>query len=161
MIDIIWTLNIGYVSHMQKSQVIAIYALVASVLLVASVFAVLTIQWSMRGTGSIKGVGLGVYWDLQCTNATSSLEFGLLEPGSSKNFDLYLRNEGDLDLNLSMTSENWDPAEATNYLTLTWNREGQQISPDGVIGCVITLSVSEDIQGISSFSVDIIISGTS
>jgi len=144
---------------MQKSQVIAIYALVVSVLLVASVFAVLTIQWSMRGTGSIKGVGLGVYWDPECTNATSSLEFGLLAPGSSKIFDLYLRNEGDLDLTLNMTAENWDPAEATNYMTLTWNREGQQVSPDEVIGFVITLSVSEDIQGISSFSLDIIISG--
>ena len=144
---------------MQKSQIIAIYALVASVLLVASIMAVLTIQWSMRGTGSIKGVGLGVYWDPECTNASSSLDFGLLAPGSSKNFNLYLRNEGDLDLNLSMTSENWDPAGAIDYLTLTWNREGQQISPEGVIGCVITLSVSEDIQGISSFSLDIIISG--
>jgi len=161
MIDIIGHLNIGYVSHMQKSQVIAIYALVVSVLLVSSVIAVLTIQWSMLGTGSIKGVGLGVYWDLQCTNATSSLEFGLLAPGSSKNFDLYLRNEGDSDINLSMTSENWDPANATDYLTLTWNREGQQISPDEVLGFVITLSVSESIQGISSFSLDIIISGTS
>jgi len=161
MIDNIGNHNIEYVSHMQKSQVIAIYVLVVSVLLVASVFAVLTIQWSMRGTGSIKGVGLGVYWDPECTNATSSLEFGLLASGSSKNFDLYLRNEGDLDLNLNMTSENWDPAEATDYLTLTWNREGQQISPDGVMGCVITLSVSEDIEGIGSFSLDIIISGIS
>ena len=159
MIDIIENLNIGYVSHVQKSQVVAIYALVISVLLVASVLAVLTIQWSMQGTGSIKGVGLGVYWDPECTNATSSLEFGLLEPGSSKNFTLYLRNEGNSTLNLSMTSENWDPAGAPDYMTLTWNREGQQISLDGVIGCVITLSVSEDIQGISSFSLDIIISG--
>lgn len=159
MIDIIENLNIEYVSHMERSQVIAIYALVASVLLVTSVLAVLTIQWSMRGTGSVKGVGLGVYWDLECTNATSSLDFGLLASGSSKNFDLYLRNEGDLDITLSMTSENWDPANAADYLTLSWNREGQQIGPDGVMGCVITLSVSEDIQGISSFSLDIIISG--
>ncbi len=147
--------------YIQRSQVIAIFTLAASVLLIASVFAMLTIQWSIRGIGSIKGIGLGVYWDPECTNATSFLEFGLLAPGSSKNFALYLRNEGDLDLNLSMTSENWDPANATDYLTLTWNREGQQISPDEVIGCVITLSVSEDSQGISSFSLDIIISGTS
>lgn len=146
---------------MERSQVLTIYALAASGLLVTGILAVLTAQWYMRGTGSIRGVGLGVYWDPECTNATSSLEFGLLTPGSSKDFDLYLRNEGDLDLNLSMTSENWDPSNATDYLTLTWNREGQQISPDEVIACVITLSVSEDIQGISSFSLDIIVSGTS
>lgn len=146
---------------MQRSQVIAIYAVVASVLLVTAILAVLTVQWSMQGTGSIRGVGLGVYWDPECTNATSSLDFGLLTPGSSRDFDLYLRNEGDLDLNLSMTSENWDSANATDYLTLTWDREGQQIIPDEVIACVITLYVSEDIEGISSFSLDIIVSGIS
>ncbi len=59
-----------------------------------------------------------------------------------------------------MASENWNPASATDYMTLTWNREGQQISPDEVVGFVITLSVSENVQGISSFSFDTIISGT-
>jgi hypothetical protein len=144
---------------MNKSQTIPILVLVASAL-VASTLALLTIQWNMRGTGSIKGVGLGVYWDPQCTNAASSLEFGELEPGSSKNFALYIRNEGTTVLTLNMTSENWDPANAADYLILTWNREAQQIDPDEVVGCVITLSVSQNIQGISSFSMDIIISGT-
>ncbi|MFX0080047.1 MAG: hypothetical protein ACFE8O_12495 [Candidatus Hermodarchaeota archaeon] len=144
---------------MNKSQTIAILVLVASVL-VASTLALLTIQWSMRGTGSIKGVGLGVYWDPQCTDATSSLEFGQLEPGSSKNFALYIRNEGNTLLTLNIVSENWDPANAADYMTLTWNREGQQIDPDEIMGCTITLSVSPNIQGISSFSLDIIISGT-
>jgi len=143
---------------MNKSQTIAILVVVASVL-VASTLALLTIQWSMHGSGSIKGVGLGVYWDPQCTNATSSLEFGQLEPGSPKNFALYIRNEGNTALTLNMTSENWDPANAADYMALTWNREGQQIDPDEIIGCTITLYVSQNIQGISSFSLDIIISG--
>jgi len=145
---------------MHKSQALAIYALVASVLAVSAVTALLTTQKTILGTGSIKGVGLGVYWDLQCTNATSSLDFGQLEPGSSKNFTLYLKNEGNSALTLNITSENWNPASAADYITLTWNREGQQVSPDEVIGFVITLSVSENITGISSFSLDIIISGT-
>lgn len=145
---------------MRKSQVIAVNALVAFVFLATVTFALLTTQKTIPGTGSIKGVGLGVYWDLPCTNATSSLDFGQLEPGSSKNFTLYLKNEGNSVLTLNMTSENWSPANAADYMTLTWNREGQQISPDEVIAFVITLSVSEDITGISSFSLDIIISGT-
>ncbi len=145
---------------MHKIQVIAVYALVASVFLTTITFALLTTQRTIHSTGSIKGVGLGVYWDSQCTNATSSLDFGQLEPGSSKNIPLYLKNEGNSALTLNMTSENWDPANAIDYMTLTWNREGQQISPDEVIGFVITLSVSGNVQGISSFSLDIIISGT-
>lgn len=147
------------VTPMQRSQVTAIYVLVGSVLLVTSILAVLTVQWRMHGTGSVKGAGLGVYWDPECTDAASSLDFGLLELGFSKNFTLYLKNEGNIDLNLSMTSENWNPATAMDYMNLTWNREGQQIGPDELIGCVLTLSVLEDVQGVSSFTLDIIISG--
>ena len=144
---------------MQRSQILVIYVLVASVL-VASTFALLTIQKNIQGSGSVKGVGLGVYWDLQCKNATSSIDFGLLDPGSYKDFTLYLKNEGNTVLTLNMTSKNWNPIEAANYMSLTWNREGQQVSPDQVISFVIRLSVSSNIQDISSFSLDITISGT-
>jgi len=145
---------------MQKSQALAIYALVASVLVVCAVFALLITRVPLQGTGSIKAVGLGLYWNPECTNSTSSLPFGLLEPASSKNFTLYLRNEGNSAVTLNMTVVNWSPPSAGDYMTLTWNREGQNISPDEVKDFVITLSVSENVRGISSFSLDIIISGT-
>jgi hypothetical protein len=144
----------------QRSQLIAIYVLVAAVLSVVSILAVLTVQWGIDGSGSVEGVGLGVYWDPECTSVTSSLDFGLLEPGSSKSFSLYVRNEGEAPLGLSMTSENWDPANVEDYLTLTWDLEGQKFGPDEVRACMITISVFEDIQGVDSFSLDIIISGT-
>jgi len=145
---------------MQKTQALTIYALIASLLAVGAVTAVLTSQKTISGSGSIKSVGLGVYWDQKCTNATSSLNFGQMEPGSSKNFTLYLKNEGNSVLTLSMTSQNWNPATASNYMTLTWNRQGQQVNPNSVITFVITLTISGSIQGISTYSFDIIISGT-
>jgi len=145
---------------MQKSEALAIYALVITVIAISTVTALLTTQRTIQGSGSIKGVGLGIYWDLACTNTTSSLDFGQLEPGSSKNFTLFLRNEGNSALTLNMTTENWNPTNAADYLTLTWNREGQQVNPDEVVGFVIILYVSEDITGISTFSFDIIVSGT-
>jgi len=145
---------------MRKTQALTIYALIASLLAVGAVTAVLTSQKTISGSGSIKSVGLGVYWDQKCTNATSSLNFGQMEPGSSKNFTLYLKNEGNSVLTLSMTSQNWNPATASNYMTLTWNRQGQQVNPNSVISFVITLTISGSIQGISTYSFDIIISGT-
>jgi hypothetical protein len=144
---------------MHRSQVLMIYVLVASVL-VASTFAVITIQRNIPGAGSIKGVGLGVYWDPQCNNETSSIEFGLLEAGSQKDFTLYLENEGNTDLTLSMTTKNWNPTEASDYIGLTWNREGQEIGAGQVISLVISLSVSPNIQDVSSFNLDITLFGT-
>lgn len=147
----------GYV---QKTQALVIYTIVVSFIAVSVPYALLTTQRTIKGTGTIKGVGIGVYWDLQCTNATSSLDWGLLEPGSQKSFTLYLKNQGNSVLVLSMASENWNPSSAIDYMTLAWNREGQQINPDEVTEFVITLFVSEDVQGISAFSFDTVISGT-
>lgn len=145
---------------MRKAQALVIYLSAISFFMVGASYALLTTQETIQGTGSIKGMGFGIYWDQQCTAATSSLDWGLLEPGSSTDFTLYLRNEGNSALTLSMASENWSPANATDYLTLTWNREGQQVNPDEVLKFVITLTVSADIQNIDSFSFDITISGT-
>jgi len=143
---------------MQKTYVLAICVLAVSVL-VAGTAALLVIPKNIHSTGSIKALGLGVYRDPQCVNATSSLDFGSLEPGFSKNFTLYLRNEGNSPLTLNMTWKNWNPLNAANYITLAWNREGQQIVQNEVISFVITVSVSSSIQGISSFELDIVISG--
>jgi len=143
-----------------RFQTLAVYAVIATALAATSVTALLTAQKTISGTGSIQTVGVGVYWDQKCTNATSSLNFGLMAPGSSKNFTLYLKNTGNSILTLSMTTKNWNPTNASNYMTLSWNREGQQINPNQVIAFVITLSVATNVQGISSFSFDTIISGT-
>ncbi len=145
---------------MHKSQALAITALIASVIAATSVMALLTTQRTISGAGAIKAVGVGVYWDSACTNETSSLDFGLLEAGGSKSFTLYLKNNGNSPLTLNMTSQNWSPSSAPSYMSLTWTREGQQISPDQVIQFVITLSVSSSVTGISSFSFDIVITGT-
>lgn len=147
-------------SKIHKSKALVIYALVVSIVAAGAVTALLTTRKTISGSGFIKGVAIGVYWDLECTNVTSSLTFGMLEPGSSKTFTLYLKNEGNSALTLNMTSKNWNPANATDYMTLTWNREGQLISLDEVLNFTITLSVSEDITGISTYSFDIVISGT-
>lgn len=145
---------------MHKSQALAITALIASVIAATSVMALLTTQRTISGAGAIKAVGVGVYWDSACTNETSSLDFGLLEAGGSKSFTLYLKNNGNSPLTLNMTRQNWSPSSASSYMSLTWNREGQQISPDQVIQFVITLSVSSSVTDISSFSFDIVITGT-
>lgn len=144
---------------MNRAQSIAVSTVIASVLVVGAVVALLITQTTIDGGGSIKAVGLGVYWDSACTNATSTLDFGQLEPGASSDFTLYLRNEGNSALTLSMTTDNWVPGNAPDYLTLTWNREGQLVDPDEVMSFVLTLTAAADAQDINSFSLDIIISG--
>ena len=144
---------------MYKPLTLVVVVLTASVL-VASTFALLTIQRDIPGSGSIRGAGVGVYWDSVCNSPVSSIDFGLLEAGSQKDFTFYLRNEGNTDISLNMTSKNWDPIDAADYMSLTWNREGQQMRPDQVTSCLMTLSVSPNIQDITSYALTITITAT-
>lgn len=115
---------------------------------------------TISNVGSLKAIGVGVYWDSSCSNAVSSINWGALEPGTTKTFTIYIRNEGNVPVKLSMTTNNWNPPSATSYITLSWDRENHVLAAGSIVSAVLTLSVSSNINGITSFNFDIIISGT-
>lgn len=121
---------------------------------------VLTSNKTIQSSGTVKAVNVGVYWNSGCTNVTSSINWGMLSPGGSKNYTLYVKNEGTVALKLSLSTQNWNPASASTYMTLSWNREAQVLTAGLVTSATLTLSVSSSTSGITSFSMDIVIVGT-
>jgi hypothetical protein len=116
----------------------------------------------LSSTGSIQtSAEIGVYSNFQCTNPLTSLSWGTLEPGESQAIVCYIKNEGTSALTLSMYPSAWNPPEAQNYLTLTWNYNGNPISPDASVQVTFTLSVDASIEDITTFSFDVNIIGTS
>lgn len=107
--------------------------------------------------GSVKGVGVGIYWDYTCTNTASSINWGVLDPGSNKTVTVYIRNEGNAVATLSETTQNWNPSSASKYLTLNWNYAGQTMSVNQVLQVKLTLTVSPTISEITGFNFDIMI----
>jgi hypothetical protein len=124
------------------------------------VFGLLSSSRSVQSFGTVKAVNIAVYWDSNCKNATSTINWGMLSPGEIKNVTIYLRNEGNVALRLNLTTQNWSPLNASNYIKLVWNREGQTIYAGSVITATLTLSISQGIVGITNFSFDITLSGT-
>lgn len=110
---------------------------------------------TISNTGSVKGVGVGIYWNSACTNQTSKIDWGLIDPGSAKTFIVYVRNEGNTATTLSKFAENWNPSTAANYLSLNWNYAQQTLSVNQVLQIKLTLAVSSSISGITNFSFDI------
>lgn len=109
---------------------------------------------TISNAGSVKGVGVGIYWNSACTNQTSSINWGLLESGSDKTVTVYIRNEGNAPATLSKTTQNWNPSTASSYMTLNWNYAGQTLSVNQVLQVKLTLVVSSTISGITNFSFD-------
>ena len=115
---------------------------------------------TITNQGNVSSIGVGVYWESSCTTEVTTIDWGYLQPGSTKDVTVYIRNEGTIPMTLSMTVDSWNPVEASDYITLTWNREGSQVNADSVLQAVLTLSVSPSISDVSSFSFDITITGT-
>jgi len=107
--------------------------------------------------GALKAVGVGVYWDSGLTNKVSSIDWGILEAGSNVNKTVYIRNEGNAAATLSLTTSNWSPTNASNYLTLTWNYGDQTLTVNEAVQVKFTLSASSSVTGITNFSFDITI----
>lgn len=105
--------------------------------------------------------GLRVYTDSSCTVRVSSLPWGDISPGKSVSNIVYIKNEGTVPLILTLNTIEWNPADAPDYISLNWNYNGQPIEPDQVRLVRLTLSVSQNINGIDSFNFQILINGES
>ena len=140
-------------------------ALLTSMLLVIavstpSIFGLLNSTLALTSVGTVTTVGIAAYWDEACTNTVTMVNWGNIEPGESKNVLIYLKNEGNTPLTLSLNATDWSPSSAENYMSLGWDYSGGQIAAGGAIRVTLTLSVSSSASGISSFTFDIIITGT-
>jgi len=73
---------------------------------------------------------------------------------------VYIKNNGNAPITKNMSYSDWSPTEAGDYISLTWNQEGTQLTADAVVQAVLTLSISDTITGITEFSFNILIEGT-
>lgn len=144
---------------MQK-MTLATVAAIGTIGLLASVLAVLMATQTFNNTATVKSVGVGVYSDSSCTQKVTSLNWNTLAPGDTKTQTVYVKNEGTTGILLSMTVGNWTPPGAANYMSVTWNRQNSSLSVGSSVSATITLSVSQNVTGVTDFAFEITIIGT-
>jgi len=120
------------------------------------------LQWTARitTTAQLKLLGVGVYKDVAFTVPVTEIDWGILEPGENKTFSAYIVNESNVPITVTMYTENWNPAEAANSITLTWDCEGSSIDVDASSAFTFTLTVGESTSGFTSFSFTAVIVGS-
>lgn len=133
---------------------------VFNIFLLNSIGGQLLYKTSLQSHGTIETIGVAAYKDSSCITLISDVNWGTLTPGLSSTNTIYVRNEGNSDLTLSLDTTNWNPINTRDYMTLSWNYIGQTITQNQVVQITLTLSVSQNINGIDSFNFDIIILGT-
>ena len=124
------------------------------------IYGLLTSSTTISSTGTVKAIGVKVYSDSACTNEVSSINWGMMEPGTAKDNTVYIKNTGNAAATLSLGTQSWNPSSASGYMKLTWNYGGQSISPGSNVQVKLTLTVFANATGVTSFSFDILITGS-
>ena len=129
-------------------------------LMLAQVMSAYQTSSTLSNVGTLKVIGVGIYWDAGFTNKTTTINWGMLEQGTQKSVTIYIRNEGNSPVTLSKATSNWSPATASTIITLAWNYNGQTINAGASLQVTFTLTVASNTAGINTFSVDITIIGS-
>ncbi|MFQ5866030.1 MAG: hypothetical protein ACE5IW_12455 [bacterium] len=114
----------------------------------------------INNQAAIKAVGVGVYQDPTLTVPLTEINWGILEPREEKNYTAYIENESNVPIMLVLTTDNWSPVNASNFIALTWDYDGKSVAVGGFVEAIFTLVVDPAISGIDVFSFDIVIVGS-
>jgi hypothetical protein len=126
----------------------------------AVTFAVLNVQRAIPSSGLVVSVNVGVYSDSACTLNLTSIDWGTVYPGGYVSRTVYVKNTGNVPMTLSMAATGWNPAGAAGQINVAWDKENAVLNAGQSASAILTLSVSQNVSGVTSFSMNIIVSGS-
>ena len=110
--------------------------------------------------GKLTVLNVGVYSNSGCTQNATSVDWGLTA-GITSNATVWVKNTGNSNVTLSMTTNSWSPSRASSWITLAWNQEGKVLAPNQAVQATLVLTVSSSIdRGITDFTFNIVMAGT-
>ena len=144
-----------------KPLMLVIGLVIAASALTAMTLATLNLNKNVSSLGTITtSPNLGVYSDIGCTVNMTTINWGSVAAGSSVNQTIYVKNTGTGTLTLGLSTSNWNPSTAISYLSISWNQQGTQLAAGQQATAVVTLTVSSNVTGITTFSNTISITGS-
>lgn len=144
-----------------RNRQITILIVAAAIAVLVTVLALYTVMLQNPiNVTNIQTVGIEAYWDTNHTNEVSTIDWGIVEAGATKNVTIYMLNTGNTNIRLSMNATNWSPPNASEYITLHWDCQNQILNPNQLLKTTLTLNVDPHAKGIASFNFDATITAT-
>jgi hypothetical protein len=145
--------------RMRLAAVVVISAVIGALAGSLVTYGLLSGAVRVPSRAQVKSVGVDVFNDADCTVQLAMIDWGFLEPGQTTNCSAYLKSTSNVAITVSMTTESWNPLNATSLIGCVWDAEGRQMSSDEVIAVNFTLTVNQSTTGLKSFSFTIVITG--
>lgn len=110
------------------------------------------------GSAGSESSPLNFYSDFSGTIPVTEIDWAEMTPASSKDSTIYVRNTAQRQLALTFSTDKWTPANASDYMTLSWDApESLSVQAGEIKSMTLTLSIASNITDITAFSFDIII----
>ena len=138
--------------------ILALLIGITSTLFVVTALYQSTVQ--IHSAAAIKTVGVSVYWDPGFTEPIANIDWGIIEPGETKNVSCYIVNTSNVPVILTLTTGNWQPTNTEQYMNLSWNYDEHAIPVSDYTPVTFSLHVDAATTGIAAFSFDITITGS-
>lgn len=147
----------------QNQQVVLTAAGLLAIATIVTAVIIYSYVVNLSGSGTIISVTpeIRVYGDAQLTKEISGVSWGEIQVGDQSTVTLWIKNTGNIPLKISFSLNEWAPANAGEYLSISWNYDGAAIQPNAYAAVDLTLSVSPSTVGITTFSNSISITGAS
>ena len=142
-----------------KTNTVLIIAAVVSVLIASPYVYGLLTQNTLNTSGIMADVDIGVYSDNACTQTTSSINWGTCYAEENTTVILYVKNLGTVDTTISVTTNNWAPANAENHYLLYASCDGYTLTAGEVLETTFRLYPLSTASQFDTFAFDIIILG--
>lgn len=135
-------------------KLLVLVVIVAIISIAVSALVAITLSDSgseiyLPSVGTIKTIGVETYWDQNGKNKIEELSWDqiklekqewdeiTMKPISST---VYVRSVSNFRVTMDIFVTDWSPAEISDYLTVLWDYEGEEMDPGDVIPVTLTLS---------------------
>jgi hypothetical protein len=130
--------------------------LIAGVIVLSATNLFKVSQQTMFSSGRLlSSPNLEVYQDRALSARVTYINWSIVEPNSRTNRTVWIKSMASATLYL--TTQSWQPVNATTYISVVWDQEGKTVVSQEVREATFTLVVAADVHDIINFSFDITI----
>jgi hypothetical protein len=133
----------------------ATIALIGAVITITVIAGILYYNSTLQTSGTVytKTVNCALYADNTATQPITQINWGSMTPDSAVNVTIYIKNTGNTPCNFTITTNNWTPQNASNWISLTYDLKGaKNVAANTIIPCTLTNSISANITGVTTYS---------
>jgi hypothetical protein len=132
-----------FLNRSKKTLFLILIVALASVALTTTISIMLskTSNFTLPSLGTVKTIGVEVYWDQNLENKTETINWDEVWVGSSKNVTVYIRSISNNRIILNLNATDWNPTDVSDYMNLSWDYNGTLLNPGETIPVMLTLSI--------------------